>query len=97
MDDTEYKHWWTLHVRAARGEELTEGERVAYEAGLRELQDEEVLASDLSSLREVREAVSELDAKYEELQQRRHELKAEVARLEAGLSEEERKRLGIED
>jgi hypothetical protein len=97
MNDSQYQHWWELHLRTCRNEPLSDAERSAYESGLREMHDEEELAGDLSSLQEVREAVATLDAKCNELLERRGELKADVARLEARLSDEERRRLGIQD
>ena len=95
MNDSQYRRWWELHLRTCRNEPLSDAERSAYESGLQELHNEEEVGDDLSSLQEVREAVATLDAKCDELLERRGELKAEVARLEAGLSDEERRRLGI--
>jgi predicted RNase H-like nuclease (RuvC/YqgF family) len=97
MNDSRYKHWWEIHVRVCRGEELSDEERAVYEVGLRELHDEERFTVDVSSLRRTRQETMELDAKCEELQARRHELKYEISKLESALSEEARKALGIQD
>ena len=95
MDKATYQQWWHFHVRASRGEALTEEERISYEDGLQELHSEEVLMGDLSTLRQARAAVLELDAKCEQLHVRRQQLRHQVARLEAALSEETRRTLGI--
>jgi hypothetical protein len=97
MEDLKYETWWKLHERAVRGETLNHDERAAYEAGLRELHEDEVLSGDLALLREAREAVMQLDAKCDALQAQRRKLKDEAARLESVLSKEARKLLGIEE
>lgn len=95
MKRHEYQEWWNLHLRSARGEELPDSERTAYEEGLKQLHAEEVLADNLPVIREVREAVMAMDAKCDELHARRQQLKAEIAALEAALTPEMRKNLGI--
>lgn len=97
MHNTEYKRWWDLHLRTCRGEELSDEERAVYEAGRQELQDEEHVATDLTSLRQTRQEVMELDVKCDQLQARRRQLKQEISRLESALSVETRKALGIQD
>ncbi len=97
MDEATYQQWWQFHVRACRGEVLPEDERISYEDGLQELHSEEVLTEDWSALRQARAAVLELDAKCEQLHVRRQQLRRQVTRLEAALSEETRRTMGIED
>ena len=41
MDETTYHTWWALHLRTTRGEHLNSEEQATYEAGLRQLQQEE--------------------------------------------------------
>ncbi|MCY2991362.1 MAG: hypothetical protein NTY19_26335 [Planctomycetota bacterium] len=94
MDTPTNQPWWALHVRVSRGEMLSEEQRITYEKGLKELHDEESLA-DLSVLRQTRAAVMELDAKCDELHARRQQLKGRIAHLEAALTEEARRNLGI--
>lgn len=96
MDEVAYQHWWALHVRSVRGEPLTREEAVIYTHGLKRLHDEEVLAGDFQAMREAREAVMALDSRCEQLQERRKQLKERVARLEATLSPDVRRQLGIE-
>ena len=97
MDKATYEQWWQLHVRASRGEVLSEDERSHYEDGLRDLHSQEALTDDLSTLHQTRAAVLELDAKCEQLHRQRQQLRGRIARLEAALSEETRRMLGIED
>lgn len=47
-------------------------------------------------MREARDAVMDLDSKCEQLQERRRQLKERVAQLEASLSPDVRRKLGIE-
>jgi len=96
MDKAAYQRWWALHVRSARGEPLANEEAVIYERGLTEMHDEEVLAADLQPLRESRDAVMALDARCERLQERRRQLKEHLVHLEATLSPDVRRKLGIE-
>lgn len=91
-----YQHWWALHVRSVRGEPLTHEDAATYAQGLRRLHDEEVLAGDFQAMREAREAVMALDSRCEQLQERRKQLKERVATLEATLSPDVRRQLGIE-
>ena len=97
MHNAECECWWDLHLRMCRGEELSDEERAVYEAGRQELHDEEHLATDLLSLRQTRQEVMGWDAKCDQLQARRRQLKQEFSRLESALSEEARKALGIQD
>jgi len=97
MDNLKYQEWSALHVRFARGETLTGEEQAVYEQGLKQLHEEEVLAGDIQSIRETREAVMVLDAKCDELHARRQQLKEQIAGLEAALSPETRKNLGIRE
>jgi hypothetical protein len=97
VDNVTYQHWWQFHLRACRGEVLTEEERISYEDGLQELHSQEVLTEDLSALRQARAAVLELDAKCEQLHVRRQQMRRQVTRIEAALSQETRRTLGIED
>jgi hypothetical protein len=97
MDPSAYQTWWALHVRTCRDEPLSEAEHATYAAGLKELHAQEVLANDPASLRQARQAVLDLDTKCDELQARRRQLRRDMSRLEAALSQETRRRLGIEE
>jgi hypothetical protein len=95
MDNLEYQEWSALHVRFARGEILTEEEQAIYQRGLKQLHEEEVLAGDVQSIREARDAVMALDSKCDELHARRQQLKEKIAVLEAALTPDMRKDIGI--
>ena len=41
MDQTAYENWWHLHVRLARGGELSAEEQATYEAARGKLEQEE--------------------------------------------------------
>ncbi len=81
------ERWQQLHVRVARGEPLTGEERIAYEAGLRSREQDERLAPDIAALREAREALARLASEHGRLVQKRAELDAEIAGLEAALAQ----------
>ena len=97
MDNPEYQRWWALHVRSARGGTLTEAEQATYQQGLKQLHQDEVLADDLPSIRQAREAVVALDSRCDELHARRQQLKQQIAQLEASLTPETRRNLGIRE
>ena len=97
MDTSTYERWWALHLRVSRGNGLSEVERAAYEDGLKELHDAEVLTNDFSVLCQTRKEVMDLDAKCEKLHALRQQLKGKISRLEAALTEESRRNLGIKD
>ena len=95
MDETTFQTWWALHLRAVRGETLNAEERDAYEAGLRQLHEEESIMGDIAALRESRAKVAALKTENAQLHARREELEAEIAALEAALSERTRQALGV--
>lgn len=41
MEEKQYKIWWELHRRMAKGETLSEEENEVYQAGLAEMEAEE--------------------------------------------------------
>lgn len=94
MDSATYAAWWPLHLRVARGESLAPDEKVAYEAGLRQLHAAETL-DDLKALQEARAAVARAEAERERLAAERDALDAEIAALERALSEPMRQALGV--
>lgn len=96
MDQAAYQHWWALHLRSVRGEPLTHEGAAIYAQGLKRLHDEEVLPGDFQGMREARDTVMSLDSKCEQLLERRRQLKERIAHLEATLSPDLRRKLGIE-
>ena len=97
MDQTAFRRWWPLHLRAARGEHLTAEERVLYEAGLAEMEGAESFDRAREAVRQLRAAVGSLEAEHAALAGRRRQLEAEIARLEASLGKDARQLLGAGD
>ena len=96
MDDTTYHTWWALHLRATRGERFNSEEQATYEAGLRQLQQEETGDQDILTLQQTRTTVAALEAEQAGLHARHEQLNAEIAALEAALSERTRQLLGTQ-
>lgn len=97
MDPHTYQRWWVLHLRAARSENLTAEERALYEAGLKQLQQEEVREGHRAGIRNLRDTVAALQSEHAQLDARRQKLDAEIMALEATLDERTRQLLGVED
>lgn len=81
MDQTAYKRWWPLHLRVVRGETLTADESAVYEAGLRQLEQEEAGSISFDAPCEARAPLASLEAEQACLRQRRQEVEAEIAVL----------------
>jgi hypothetical protein len=97
MDPHTYQRWWALHLRTARRENLTAEEKAFYEAGLKQLHQEEVRANRGAGLRELRAATAALQAEHAQLHAQCEKLDAEIMALEATLDERARQLLGIEE
>lgn len=97
MDESSYRAWWGLHLRAARGESLEGGERAVYEAGLAQLHQSESLAGGAASLSQARATIQTLEADYARLRAQREHLEAEIAALEAVLDARTREPLTTKD
>ena len=97
MDNEDFKDWWNLHVRASKGEQLTEAERKAYDEGMRLLRTEGVGEISLAALRQARDEIRELDAERDRLQERRRELRERAKMLESALSANAKHALGVGD
>jgi predicted RNase H-like nuclease (RuvC/YqgF family) len=96
MDETTYHTWWALHLRTTRGEHLNSEEQATYEAGLRQLQQEETGDQDIVILQQTRTTVAALEAEQARLHARHEQLNAEIAALESALSERTRQLLGTQ-
>jgi hypothetical protein len=94
MDTTTYHTWWALHLRTTRGEHLNSEEQATYETGLRQLQQEETADQDILTLQQTRTTFAVLEAEQASLHARHEQLNAEIAALEAALSERTRQLLG---
>ena len=95
MDEQAYQHWQELHRRVVTGETLSTIEQATYEAGCRELDDEERLDGNLERLRELRAKIAEAEAEQQRLREREAELDARIAALEARLDKRTRQLIGI--
>lgn len=83
MEETAYKQWWPLHLRAVLGEPLSAEEQARYEAGLRQLEAEEPpIQSSIDELRQARQKMLNAQAEYQQLQQRYISMQVKVATLE---------------
>lgn len=83
MDESNYRSWWALHLRVARGESLDPKEQTAYELALARLHGGESVEAGASELRQVRAALRVLQAEQLRLNARQEERDAEIAALEA--------------
>ena len=85
MDQATYARWWSLHARAARGENLDTAERAAYEAGLANLDADEKIAwgdDAVTLLRQLRSEVERLEQAHAQLQARSQQLDRQIWTLE---------------
>jgi chromosome segregation ATPase len=89
--------WRALHLRNACGETLSEEERAAYEAGLREIQQGESFPGTIEALRALRTELGRLRAEHAELAAKREALDRQIAALEARLSKRAKELLGVEE
>ena len=97
MDEQAFRTWWPLHLRVAKGEELSTEEQEVYAQGKDSLRAEEMLEGSLLRLRQTREEIKILEAERERLQEHRQRLRERVAVLETALSEREKQALGVGD
>jgi hypothetical protein len=96
LDSADYKKSWQLHVRVARGEQLSPDERVDYESALRNLDAGESLGA-LAEARQARYDMRSLEVEHSRLENRRRELEQEISNLESKLGEPTRQLLTAED
>lgn len=84
MSDFNYDHWWSLHLRVAKGELLSEAEQVEYRRGQTHLDDQVELPGDdtLSYLRTLRAAINRATAVHVAHTARSANLATEIATLE---------------
>jgi hypothetical protein len=88
--------WWALHLRKARGEALSEQEQQVYDAEIAR-QDREApgLNHDLAALKAMREQIRFFAQENVQLRGRLTELDRQIRAVEAALSEETQKVLGV--
>ncbi|HTE21335.1 MAG TPA: hypothetical protein VK689_23470 [Armatimonadota bacterium] len=87
--------WAALHRRVVVGENLTESERAAYEAGCSASDDDETLDGNLLRLQRLRAQLISAVVEQQDLREREAELDARIAALESRLDPRTRQLLGI--
>ena len=97
MDANTYQRWWAMHLRTARREDLSAEEKAFYEAGLKQLQQEDVIADGGAGLRDLRATTAALQAEHGRLHAQCEKLDAEIVALEAKLDNRARKLLRVEE
>jgi hypothetical protein len=97
MDQAIYERWWPLHLRAARGQSLSNQERAFYDAGVQQFDAEERLTISQTQLQRAREAAAASKAELDGLIARREQLQASLAALEAAIAEESRRGRNAEE
>lgn len=91
------KHWWTLHLKKARGQELSEAEQQIYDAEVARLDRTDTGKVDIDALKKLRAEVAELAEQNDELRTRAAELQGQIHNVEKALSKETRDLLGVEE
>lgn len=97
MNQLDYDRWWPLHLRASRGEQLSETDRQFYADGLQQLHLAETSSPVLPAVEAARRTIAELEQQQSLLRARRDELESEIAATEAALSQRARHLLGAKD
>ena len=89
MSNFDYECWWSLHLRVAKGESLSDQETSEYRLGLDQLEGLPEHASDdrLTYLRTLRAAVHRAAALHADLSSRSLELDKKIADLESAYQE----------
>ncbi len=84
MAGLNYERWWSLHLRVAKGEPLSEQERIEYDLGQRLLDEQpEFSGGDtLDHLRTLRTAIDRASSLHAELTTRSAELDKKIDGLE---------------
>jgi predicted nuclease with TOPRIM domain len=93
VDQAKYERWWPLHLRKARGETLDAADQLFYEAGRKQLEQEEVIRDGAAELRAAHERLASLAKEHAALEGQRKKLEQEIAVLEGALSEQTRQLL----
>jgi len=96
MERVAYENWWRLHVRLARGGQLSAEEQSAYEAGRGKLEQEETF-QEATDAKRARLELTRLEQEHAQLERQRRQLEVEIAQLETQLSEPTRQFLSVGD
>jgi multidrug resistance efflux pump len=85
VSNFDYDHWWSLHLRVAKGENLSTQEQRDYELGLGQLdsQSESSESDTIAYLRSLRAAINRALNLHAELTARSAELDRKIVALES--------------
>lgn len=101
MNHPTYDQWWSLHLKAARGIQLSDDEVAIYEAGRVQYEHSETVEHNCElAAREAkasRENLLKLSDKHRKLESRRQVLDEEIKSLESQLGAVEKHFIGVED
>lgn len=97
MNQQDYDRWWPLHLRASRGESMSDADRQFYADWLRRLQCTENVPAEWPALSAARRAVGELEQQQATLRARRNVLESEISAIEAALGKQTRQLLGVKE
>ena len=89
--------WWELHVRKARGEQLTDGEQARYDAELQKHDQATNGRSEIADMESLRNHVERLSQENGVLRQRVEDLQKQIKLLEHSLSDETKELLGVRE
>ena len=93
MDEQTLQQWSALHRRSVLGEPMSEAERVAYEAGCRELDTEEKLDGGRAREQELLARMDAVEARQKRLSEQEAAMEAEIAALKRQLETVTRQQL----
>jgi predicted nuclease with TOPRIM domain len=96
VSSEEYKLWWQLHLRIARGEVLRPDEKARYEAVLQDTDAAESLGA-LADAMNARQKMQALETEHSRLEERRRHLEQEIEDLERRLGQPARQLLTTQD
>lgn len=84
MEEKQYRVWWELHRRVAKGETLSEEEKDVYQAGLAKMEAEEWrdMVKSSAVFQSLQEKWRVLDERNQQLAEEEDELRALAAQLE---------------
>jgi predicted RNase H-like nuclease (RuvC/YqgF family) len=87
--------WWDLHVRVARGEQLSSAEQQEYDRAVAEHDRSSLVRPSVEELKQRRALIASLSQENTQLRARLEQLEAEARQIERTLSQETRELLGV--
>jgi len=93
--DADQTEWWELHLRKARGEQLSAAEQERYNAEIARQDQEAPAQNHIEALKEMRATAAALALENAQLRLRIERLEEDIRTVEQALSRETRELLGI--